>query len=372
MDNLTNQIKNLSLTLKQPGMAKRRRVQWKPSWRGAMGAAQIAAQKGYTQGKKAYDVYQKVNQHPQGKTVNRLAGGVTQHYDSKTTYVKKRPNRRVQRKKRQTRRLAKKLRRVNLPNHTLMENLLSTSVVVLGTTNYVQQWKVIQLFDTNDCADIAKHAAAIGGITLDPSIENAIAQSEDHRLNSARYFMKHVSWELTIVQQALPMTENTPMIVDIYYMQCRKNLTNDAQASLTALLNDDISGKAGAVISTDATTIGTDPSIYQTNATVTPYEHRELSKYFECYKKKQIQMNQGNVVTLSGIYHINKTLGKKNWYGLTANRGVTEFILISLRSADFNNAGNGTLGAQQLRLRRTFRYKCDPVNINPSSTINAL
>lgn len=335
------------------------------------------AYKGTTQVLRKYDEYRKRQRteprgNAQGKTVNKLEGGVTTHFDSRTLYVKKKPNRRAIVRRKKTKQLANKLARVNQPTHTLLNSLISTSVVVQDIEFYAQQWKAMPIFEPDDLQKVCKHAAAISGTTEDPATTNAIVQSETDRLIATRVYMRHVSWELTMVQQEEPMTPATPMIVDIYYMQAKRRLNRDNYANLSGLLQSDISGNAGATISTDATTIGTDPDTYFARGYVSPYEHRELGKYFECYKKKQVQMSQGSVVTLSGVYQVNKNLGRHNWENLVADKGNTEFILISLRSADYNNAQveSETKGQQQLRMTKVFRFKVDINKNNPSLTTN--
>ena len=303
-------------------------------------------------------------------TVNKLEGGVTSHFDSKTLYVKRKPNRRAAARRRSTKRLAKKIARVSLPSHTLLNGIVSTSVVVQDEEYYCQQWKAIPIFDPDDLQKVCKHAAAISGGNKNPETTNAIVQDEVDRLHTTRVYMRHVSWEITMIQQSEPMTNNTPMILDIYYMQSRRRLNIDDYSSISGLLQSDTSGKAGVTTTTDGDTIGTDPETYFARGYISPYEHRELSKYFECYKKKQVQMNTGSVITLSGLYQINKNLGVNNWDNLIGDKGNTEIILLSLRSADFNNDGDGVKGAVQLRLTKVFRYKVDPIRNNPSMTTN--
>ena len=316
------------------------------------------------------DSEQKKGGNAQRGTVNKLEGGVTSHFDSKTLYVKRKPNRRAAARRRSTKRLAKKIARVSLPSHTLLNGIVSTSVVVQDEEYYCQQWKSIPIFDPDDLQKVCKHAAAISGGNKNPETTNAIVQDEVDRLHTTRVYMRHVSWEITMIQQSEPMTNNTPMILDIYYMQSRRRLNIDDYSSISGLLQSDTSGKAGVTTTTDGDTIGTDPETYFARGYISPYEHRELSKYFECYKKKQVQMNTGSVITLSGLYQINKNLGVNNWDNLIGDKGNTEIILLSLRSADFNNDGDGVKGAVQLRLTKVFRYKVDPIRNNPSMTTN--
>lgn len=278
---------------------------------------------------------------------NTYEGGVTTEASSNVIKFGGR-TRKISRYTKGLQALGRKLDNVQIPVHATFQSTVS-STYCQPQSGMKQNWGHFLIANKSDLEAIYTDADAVDQIG-----ETVVGKGAGWA--DTRYLVKNCAWELTMVMDGATMSANTPMIVDIYFLRCRRDDENISGQTLGANILDasTVMGKYGASADSGGSTI-----TIGGNPNVTPYDVNYVTRYFTIGRHEQYMMSQGKTVTLNGITKFNKVYRKDNWSDVQSFKaGWTEAILFTVRSADYaTGAATPSGGRVNFYFSKTFRWK---------------
>lgn len=293
---------------------------------------------------------------------NRAEGGVTTQNDSRTLYIKRR---RVNRKRLYYKRLGKKIKRSTAVTHTLLPNPTVQHDDIFVEYNKRQKWACFAFLDKTDIDMIYNHA-------LSNSIETDVNVTKSYSYDGANNkwfginpFIKHCEWEINVIGTEL-LEAYTPWIIDVYWGKVIKDISSISADkgfdTWDELLNSDVQGLASATnIYDTGDPVGTNVTSYTTNANISPFAHKQITRHIRFYKKRQYTVTQGQVFTINGMFNVNKSIGRYPDQDILGKKNATEVIIFQVRDARYNIGYEAADKGIITSMTRTWRYQQDIV-----------
>lgn len=274
-------------------------------------------------------------------------GGVT-NQASYNTISKRNPKKKLYKKKKTSNvaKLDRSLRNLNIPKHKAFFGYFANSVV--AAANY-QHWSAGMI-----CAP--DHLTSLDTDVAAEVVENIQPLAVGSRISANNVNLMFCQTELSFTQTAENITQNVPMIVDIYFLKCRKDIPAFQALGLDQSSTDATTPDALFGGKSDATALSIGGAV-----AITPYDIAKITQYWSIYRHEQFMSNQGSCLTLQVKFPINKSINVtkrlidlENSYG--GVKDITYAVLTSVRSAD-NAVGDGTKGLVKVAFTNTLHYK---------------